>query len=155
MHKIHRQHVDRSTFKILGILFDNRLLMHHAIHDLAIGAGWRLKSLLRASRYFSQAELVRLYKAQVLSFVEAGSLAFGHAPVTTLERLERIQRRFLRHIDLTAEDALMYFGLAPLSTRRCFSALGVLHKRNLQTLPGAISDMFPRCGELLDQRTRL
>ena len=45
LHILQRRHVEYSEFKLLGIVFDNHLLMHEATRKLANEAGWRLNSL--------------------------------------------------------------------------------------------------------------
>ena len=142
-HIIHRLHPERSLFKILGVDFDNHLLMHKAVRKLAVQGGWRLRALLRVRRFFSLALLVMMYKSQILSYLEAGIVAFIHAPPSTMEPLDRIQRRFLREIGLTEAEALQRFNLAPFHSRRHMAALGLLHKRILGILPGPIAEMFP------------
>ena len=52
-HILHRLHSSDDTFKILGVTFDSKLLMHTAVRTLAIQAGWRLKALLRVKRFFN------------------------------------------------------------------------------------------------------
>lgn len=111
--------------------FDNHLKMHHAESDLVNGAGWRLRALLRAARFFTTRQMIILYKSQILSFIEAGSICFFHAPKTTMDPLERIQRRFLREIGILAETAFLKHNLAPVHTRCDIAALGLLHKRIL------------------------
>ncbi len=118
-----------SGFKLRGVLFNPKLRMHDAIRKLAVDAGWRLQAfLLRSRRFHSRAALVRLYKAQVLSFLEAATPAIAHACPTLLDRIDRVQRRFLREIGVTEIEALEHFGLAPLCVRRDIAMLGFLHK---------------------------
>ena len=42
--------------------------------------------------------------------------------------VDRVQERFLKNVGISEEDALMYFGLAPLSTRRDIAMLGLIHR---------------------------
>ena len=55
--------------KMLGIEFDGKLVMHSAAHKCAVKASWKMKSLLRARRFYSITDLIMLYKSHVLSFV--------------------------------------------------------------------------------------
>ena len=57
---------------LLGIEFDNKLLMTRAVHKAAKKATWKVKSLLRVRRYYSTPDLVMLFKSHVLSFIEYG-----------------------------------------------------------------------------------
>ena len=155
-HVIHRLCPERSEFKILGVVFDNHLLMHKAVRELARQGGWRLRAILRARRFFSTRQLVHLFKAQVLSYLESGSLAFIHAPPTTMAPVDRIVRRFLREVGLSEAEALLEYNLAPLESRRHIAALGVLHKRVLGILPESLADFFPLSDGLRsNHRTRL
>ena len=95
-HILHRLWPSNTEFKILGVLFDSQLRMHAAVRSLATQGGWRLKALLRARRFFDNKQLVALFKSQILSFIEAGIVAFVHAPVSTFAPVDRILRRFLR-----------------------------------------------------------
>ena len=66
-------------FKLLGVTFDPQLLMHKGVRTIAVEVGWRLSTLLRPRRYFTTPELMRLYKAHVLSFIESGVSGYFHA----------------------------------------------------------------------------
>ena len=95
-HLLHRRLHSAGEFKILGVLFDTQLLMHSACRAVATEAGWRLQKLLRSRRYFTTPELMHLYKAQVLSYIEGSTPGVYHAAPSVLDRVDRVQRRFLR-----------------------------------------------------------
>ena len=118
--------------------------MHHGARTIAVEAGWRLQKILRAQRYFTTPELVRLYKSHVLSYVEGGTPAYFHASASTLSCIDRVQRRFLRAIGISEEEALLNFRLAPLPTRRCIAILGLLHRVVLGNVSAQIAEIFPR-----------
>ena len=142
-HILHRLYSSNDTFKILGVLFDSKLLMHEAVRVLAIQAGWRLRALLRARRFFLTGHLVMLFKSQVLSYLESGIVAFFHAPISTMKSVDRIYYRFLREIGISEIDAFLRFNLAPLQVRRQIAALGTIHRRVLTLTPSAISALLP------------
>ena len=96
---LHRSRPVGSGFKLLGVLFDPKLRMHDAIHKFAVDAGWRLQALLRSRRFHSRAALVRVYKAQVLSFLEAATPAIAHACPALRDRIDRVQRWFFREME--------------------------------------------------------
>ena len=154
-HILHRLHSSDDTFKILGVIFDSKLLMHTAVRTLAIQAGWRLKALLRVKRFFSTGQLVMLFKSQILSYLESGIVAFFHAPASTMKPIDRIFYRFLRAIGLSDVDAFRYFNLAPFQVRRQIAALGILHRRVLQLSPLPISEMLPFDTSIRSYNTRL
>ena len=41
-----------EDFKLLGITFDCKLLMHKTISECTVSCGWKLKSILRTRRFF-------------------------------------------------------------------------------------------------------
>ena len=156
-HILHRHLHHGDDFKVLGCVFDSQLLMHAAARHIATEAGWRLKTLLRSRRFFTLPELMRLYKAQILSFVESSTAALYHAAPSTLERVDRIQRRLLRELGLSEAEALCDFRLAPLCSRRDMAMLGALHKLNLHLAPRQMQELFPLVGTRAEpeQRQRL
>ena len=130
------------------MLFDPQLLMHSACRAVATEAGWRLRKLLQSRRYFSTPELVHLYKAQVLSYLESSTPGLYHAAPSVLDRVDRVQRRLLRELGLDELTALLNFRLAPLPSRRDMAMLGVLHKVALGVAPPQLAALFPRVGKV-------
>ncbi len=143
---LHRTLHHGDNFKVLGCLFDSQLRMLEAARHVATEAGWRLKNLLRVKRFFTTPEVVRLYKAQILSYVESSTPALYHAAPSTLDRIDRVQRRFLRELGLSELEALRDYRLAPLEARRDMGMLGALHKVNLNRAPLQLQVLFPRLG---------
>ena len=56
-----------DDFRLLGIEFDCKLLMHVAIREVVTEASRRVKALLKTQRYYSKQQLIILYKQQILS----------------------------------------------------------------------------------------
>eukprot|EP00959_Pyramimonas_sp_CCMP1952_P180401 3772509-Pyramimonas_sp.AAC.1 len=79
------------------------------------------------------AELVLLYKAHILSFIEYRTCAFTHASNSVSASLDRVQSSFLRSVGTSDLDALRHFKFAPLCSRRDIANLGLIHR----TLLGA------------------
>jgi hypothetical protein len=152
-HILHRRFHFGDNFKILGVIFDAGLLMHAAARDIAIEAGWRLQTLLRGRRFYTTPELMHLYKAQILSFIESSAPGIYHASASVLAKIDRIQARFLRNVGLDEVAALMDFRLAPLSARRDIAMLGVLRKVVLGTAPPALAALFPFVGVVFGRST--
>ena len=142
-HCLHRTRQFWEDFKMLGVTFDCQLTMKIAVQEIAREAGWRVRSILRCRRFFITSELVRLYKAQVLSYVESMTPAIYHAARTTLDELDRVQRRFLRSIGVTELEALTEYRLAPLSARRDIAMLGLLHRVSHGLAPRPLAALFP------------
>ena len=105
-----------DNFKLLGVTFDTELCMADAISELVSAASWKLRTLIRTRRFYIDADLVVLYKAHLLSFLEYRTPAIYHATRACLLRLDAIQGRFLKDIAVDEVTALVRFHLAPLST---------------------------------------
>ena len=96
MHVLSRTEPEGDDFKVLGVSFDCKLVMKNEIHELVSAASWKLRTLLRTSRYYTGGQMVLLYKAHLLSFLEYRTPAVYHACDSTLEALNGVQTRFLR-----------------------------------------------------------
>ena len=140
--------------KILGVTFDAALLMHSAAREVATEAGWRLQTLLRARYHFSIPELMHLYKAQILSYIEGSTPALYHAAASVLERIDRVQARFLRQIGVSDVAALVDYRMAPLPSRRDIAMLGMLHRIVMGKAPGAVCALFPVLGAVPEPLSR-
>ena len=110
--------------------------------------------LTRTKRFFSVQELVDLYKAHVLSFVEFRTAAIYHVCDTYLRRLDACQTSFLKEIGLTEETALLEFNLAPLNVRRDVAMLGVLHRTVLGQGPEPLRHLFQADMSVSTRHTR-
>ena len=62
---------------------------------------------------------------------------------TVLDRIDRVQRRFLRELGFTEQAALADYSLAPLEARRDMAMMAVLHKVTLGTAPAKLLELFP------------
>ena len=69
-------------FDILGIDFDDQLLMRDAVRACVIECTWKLKTQLRIQRFFSNGAMLRNYKAHILSFLEYRTAGITHAATT-------------------------------------------------------------------------
>ena len=110
--------------------------------EVARRAGLKLKTLLRTRRFFNLKEMVILYKSHVLPVLEFSTPAVFHASSTVLELLDKVQRRFLREVGLSEEDALLHFNLAPLECRRDMAVLGLIHRTVLNKGPPHFQQWF-------------
>ena len=102
-------------------------------------ASWKLRSLLRTGKFFTTRDVVMMFKAHILSYIEYRTPGIAHASTTTLRPIDRILARFLREIGMSENVALLYFGLAPLATRRDIAMLGVVHRAVLRRDAGAVT----------------
>ena len=138
-----KSRAQQDPFRVLNVLFDSQLSMGAAVYELALEAGWRLKALLRTSGCLSKAELVLLFKSQVLSYLDNASLCLLHLTEAAFAPLEAVQQAFLDHIEVAAEEALLSFGLPPLSTRRDMSGLTFLYRVSTGRVPECFHELFP------------
>ncbi len=141
-HCLHRTRYFGDNFKILGVLFDCQLTMGDAAQETAREAGWKVRSILRCRKFYSTPELMKLYKSQVLSFIESRTAAIHHAAPSVLDAIDRVQRRFLREIGLTELEALEQYRLAPLPVRRDIAMLGLLHRVCHGYAPRPLAELF-------------
>ena len=109
--------------------------MTTAVLTVAAQAHSRLRALLRIQRFYSQADLVFFYKAQVLSYIEFATPAVYHAHSFLLQSLDKVQEALLDALDLTPPAALHDFRLAPLESRRDMAMLGLIHRSVLGIAP--------------------
>ena len=153
-HVLSRTQSHGDNFSLLGVEFDVQLLMHDAVHQCAIEAGWRVRSLLRARKFFSVAEAVMMFKSQVLSYIESRTAGIAHASSTALAPLDNVQKHFLRQLGITDIEAATVHRLIPLSSRRDVAMLGVIHRSGLGRGPPSVSVFFPP-GRIPERRTRV
>ena len=102
-----------DSFRLLGVTYDTKLSMTSTIDELVRGITWRLRALKRGRQYYSAYDLLRQYKARVLSYAEYRTAALYHATDSALHRLDSLQTRFLRELGVSETDALLTHNLAP------------------------------------------
>jgi len=127
---------------LLGIRFDCKLIMSDTVTDLAQNCRWKLKAILRTSRFNTGLQLVTLYKAQLLTFIEYRTAAIYHACRSSLECLDHVQEKLLLAAGLSAIDALNVCHLAPLACRRDMALLGLIHRSVLGRGPSHFGSFF-------------
>ena len=150
---IDKQRPSGESFKMLGVLFDTRLSMAKAVHQIAGQARSRLRCLLRLRRFYSRRDMVIFYKSQVLSYVEFATPALYHAHPFLLHSLDDIQDLFLDALGLTPLEALKDFKLAPLNTRRDIAMMGLIHRVVLGIAPVQFNTFIrPAAGSSLRSR---
>ena len=81
---------DGGNFRLLGICFDPKLLMGDAVHECVAACLWKIQRILRAKRFYSTAELIGLYKAHILSYIEYRTPAIAHVAATVLTPIDSI-----------------------------------------------------------------
>ena len=130
------------NFRLLGVPFDHALSMKDAVAELVCEVRWKLAAILRTGRFFTDEELVNLYKSQVLSYIEYRTAAIYHACDYVLAPLNAIQEKFLGELNISEEDSLFHFNFAPLSCRRDIAMLGLIHRCALDKGPDHFKAFF-------------
>ena len=153
-HVLSRSEASGKDFKFLGVTFDVTLAMDKAVSDVVVEAGWKLKMLIRTRMFYTDAELILLYKAHMLSYLEYRTPAIYHAKRDVLQKLDMIQSKFLNHCGVDETAALIVFNLAPLAARRDIAMLGLIHRTALGKGPQHFKELFERGsnGRLVDPR---
>ena len=144
-----------GNWEQLGVNFDTALTMEDAVRETVAEAGWKLRTLQRSARFHIDRELVNLYKARVLSYLEYRTPAVYHATCTVLGPLDRLQDSFLRKAGVTTLEGLMVFNLAPLAARRDMAMLGLIHRTVLGKGPEQFRNFFFPASQRSTSRTRL
>ena len=124
-----------NSFRILGIVFDPKLVMHECVHETVVSCNWKIRTLLRCRSYYSISDLINLYKSHVLSFIEYRYPGLTHASNSVLLSLFLVQNRFLFHLHVSFERAACEFRLLPLRIRRHITCLGIFHRATLRKGP--------------------
>ena len=131
---------------MLSVPFDTKLQMFEAAIEFASVAGWRLKTLLRARRFYEKPALIGLYKSHILSFIEGATPAIYHAAPGVLKIIDDTQESFLHQIEMSQQEAFLEFNLAPLGVRRDIAMLGILYKVCHNKAPPPLQGLFQHCG---------
>ena len=143
-HCIHRTQWFVGDFKIMCVLFNCQLSVVAASREVSQDAGWKLMTLLCCRRHFSVSQLMFLYKAHILTFIESRTSALHHAVPNDLNTLDCAQRRFLREVNMSKLKVFRTFSLAPLPVQRNISMLCIIDKVAHGLTPYALSNFFPR-----------
>ena len=130
------------SFRLLGVPFDYALSMRDAVYEIVSEAFWKVASIFRSARFFTDREFVNLYKSQLLSYLAYRTPTIYNACDTVLAPVDKFQDRCLKELGISAEDALFHFNLAPLQCRRDMAMMGVLHRTALGKGPVRFQQFF-------------
>ena len=132
-----------ETFRLLGLMVDNRLTMDEAVAKLLKQARPKCVALLRTRVHYGLHDMFLQYKTHILGILESITGGIYHATTTVLAPLDRLQTTFVHALNLTVEDAFLHHNLAPLCLRRDIAMLGFLHKVNLPDVHDDMLALFP------------
>ena len=153
-HVLSRRNGWGELFKLLGVTFDSALSMDPEIHSLVQKCSWKVRTLLRAKKFYTVKEVIIEYKARVLSFLEYRTPAIYHAAGTLLHCVDNLQEHFLRELGVSSREALLLHNLAPLSSRRDIAMLGLIEKSVLGHAHPDFSTFFTLVVDAPGGRTR-
>jgi hypothetical protein len=97
-HILHREHPCGLYFNNLGVVFDNKLIMVTECKNVASVAKWKLRTVMKMSRFHTEIEMFQLFKSHVLPSLEYRTPAIYHASATILDHVDSFQRAFLSGI---------------------------------------------------------
>ena len=86
----HTNDASGDPVRLLGIEFDVKLQMGVCIAECIHEANWRIRTVLRSRRFYSDKELVLHFKSHILSFLEYRTATIYHAASTILTPLDRV-----------------------------------------------------------------
>ena len=142
MYVLSRKRPHGPSFNLLGVSFDCKLVMSATVEDLAKTCRWKLKAILRTSRFNTGAGLIDMYKAQILSFIECRTAAIYHVCDSALALLDGVQDKVLFVAGMSKAEAFNEVNLAPLGVRRDIAMLGVIHRAALGCGPEHFREFF-------------
>jgi hypothetical protein len=132
-----------DPFKMLGCMMDTDLRMHSAIEQMLAKVRPKVTAILRTRAYYSISDLITQFKTQIWGLMEAHSGGLFHAAISLLQKIDQVQKRFLREIGISAVRGFLEFNFAPPSLRRNIGILGLLHKRVLNKCHPSFQRLLP------------
>jgi hypothetical protein len=128
--------VRKTEIRDLGVILDSKMLCKNHIDGIVEKAYKQLNFILRVSKPFKRLKTLKiLYFTYVRSCLEYASTVWNPQYLTYIDRIERIQNRFLRHLDYrtrrTFDDArrsASYHKIDTLENRRTITDTTYLYK---------------------------
>lgn len=127
---LNHQHITRVTHaKDLGVIFDNKLLFDKHVNNIVQKASKVLGFVIRSTACFQSLKPLKiLYCSYVRSQLEYASQVWNPQYQVYISRIESIQRRFLRYLDIKAHqfsadyiERCRRYHFLPLEYRRSIS----------------------------------
>ena len=140
---LHPRFGQGDVFKFLGCLIDVKLNMAPAIDQICGRVRPKVKALLRTRGLYKPADMIMQYKTHIWGLIEYHSGAIMHACDSSLQKLDRIQVRFLEELHFTEQCAFLEHNFAPSELRRDIGILGFLHKRVLGLCHSGVKQLLP------------
>ena len=151
---LHRLDGFGEVFKLLGVMIDPKLNMGDEIERIKKKVSPKISAILASKWFYDTPGLIQQYKAHVLSLLEQSAGAIYHAADSHLDVLDSLQRRFLREIGLSENNAFLKHNLAPLRLRRDIAVLSLLHRIQLGEAHDDFSRLFEKATHPTTTTTR-
>ena len=143
---LHPMHGEGEDFRLLGCLLDVKLSMHSLINQTIAACRPKAKALLRTRAFYDIPDMLNQFKTHVWGLIEYKNGAFLHASATAIQKIDQVQRNFVKELRITEEMAFLDYNFAPLCLRRAIGILGFLHKRVLGLCHPEVSKLLPWSG---------
>lgn len=126
--------VQSNSYEYLGIIIDERLSFKQHINKTISACSQKLFTLSKIRRYISNQVAQILYKSLVLSIMDYGNVFVLNASGKDASRLQKVQNRALRIIDLSPRytanlDLHRKYNILPTEARRKINLLKIMYKR--------------------------
>ena len=139
---------EKEEIEILGVTVDSTLTWTwwtKHISNVSSRAGQKLGALRRVANKLDVSGRATVYKAQVRSVMEYASLSWMSASTTTLGLLDSIQKKALRIIGVSEEEARTELNITSLHQRRQVAAATVLYKMHTSSwCPPDLKTLLPK-----------
>ena len=93
-----------TDFKLLGAIFDTRLLMTSHCDKVAQVCCWKVHTLIRQRFALGKDNAWQIFKAHVLPVLEASTPAIYHASNTVLNKIDAVHGRFVHGMESSREQ---------------------------------------------------
>ena len=133
---------EADSVELLGLTLSRDLSWNPVITKMAKTAAQRTGLLRRAAPYLVPAQRAIIYKSMVRSKMEYASTAWHGATPTSLSKLDAIQRRAIRIINLPGEDPSSH-QIQPLAHRRAVGATTMFHRMFYGNAPELLCQLLP------------
>ena len=101
-----------ETFRLLGCMVDVKLIMDKAIEKILSQVKPKVQAILRTRAHYATRDLIGQFKTHIWSLLEMHSGGIFHASDHLLDKFDDVQRRFLRELGVSEEDAYIAYNFA-------------------------------------------
>ena len=136
-----------EPFRLLGPIIDPKLKIDVAIEAIRNKAMPRLQAIIAAVKELGQKAATQLYKSQVRSVLECFTPAIYHAEKGFLNRIDDVQNKFFAFLQITQEESILNYNMAPLPMRRDMAMLGLLFRIARKEAPTPFQKLFRKVGK--------